>query len=85
VVFDSPTPTFRHKQYPEYKATRQKAPEDLHVQVPLVEEVLAALGVPAYRLGPQYAERPPGAWSEIIAKNSMEGLSRPAMGLNITG
>jgi DNA polymerase-1 len=49
VVFDSPTPTFRHKQYPDYKATRQKAPEDLHAQVPLVEEVLAALKVPALK------------------------------------
>lgn len=49
VVFDSPTPTFRHKQYPDYKATRQKAPEDLHTQVPLVEEVLAALNVPALK------------------------------------
>ncbi|GHU70659.1 DNA polymerase I [Spirochaetia bacterium] len=48
-VFDSRTPTFRHKLYAEYKATRQKAPEDLHDQVPLVEEVLAALGVPALR------------------------------------
>jgi DNA polymerase-1 len=45
-VFDSRTPTFRHKRYPDYKATRQKAPEDLHSQVPLVEEVLHALGVP---------------------------------------
>jgi flagellar protein FliS len=26
-----------------------------------------------------------GAWSEIIARNSMEGLGHPAMGLNITG
>ncbi|MDR1970937.1 MAG: DNA polymerase I, partial [Treponema sp.] len=49
-VFDSRTPTFRHKMYDAYKATRQKAPEDLHEQVPLVEEVLAALGVPCLRL-----------------------------------
>jgi DNA polymerase-1 len=49
VVFDSPTPTFRHKQYSEYKATRQKAPQDLHAQVPLVEEFLAALKVPVLR------------------------------------
>ncbi|MDR0496503.1 MAG: DNA polymerase I, partial [Treponema sp.] len=46
-AFDSRTPTFRHKMYPEYKATRQKAPEDLHEQVPLVEEVLTALGIPS--------------------------------------
>jgi DNA polymerase-1 len=49
VVFDSPTPTFRHQRYPQYKATRQKAPEDLHAQVPLVEETLTALGVPVLR------------------------------------
>jgi len=44
-VFDSHSPTFRHKMYPEYKATRPKAPEDLHEQVPLVEEFLTALGI----------------------------------------
>ena len=49
-VFDSRTPTFRHKKYPEYKATRQKAPEELHSQVPLVEEFLAALGIPSLRV-----------------------------------
>ncbi|MDR0586061.1 MAG: DNA polymerase I [Treponema sp.] len=48
-AFDSRTPTFRHNMYAEYKATRQKTPEDLHAQVPLVEEMLAALGVPALR------------------------------------
>ncbi|MCL1992206.1 MAG: DNA polymerase I, partial [Spirochaetes bacterium] len=48
-VFDSRTPTFRHKMYSEYKATRQKTPDDLHEQVPLVEEFLAALGIPVLR------------------------------------
>ncbi|MCL2092840.1 MAG: DNA polymerase I [Treponema sp.] len=48
-AFDSPGPTFRHKIYPEYKATRQKAPDDLHAQVPLVEELLGALGIPSLR------------------------------------
>jgi DNA polymerase-1 len=49
-VFDSRTPTFRHEMYSEYKATRQKAPEDLHAQIPLVEEFLAALNVPLLRV-----------------------------------
>jgi DNA polymerase-1 len=44
-IFDSRTPTFRHIMYSEYKANRQKAPEDLHEQVPLVEEFLTALGI----------------------------------------
>ena len=49
-VFDSRTPTFRHKQYPQYKAQRQKAPDDLHAQVPLVEELLDALKIPALKV-----------------------------------
>jgi DNA polymerase-1 len=48
-VFDPKGKTFRHEMFPEYKATRQKAPEDLHAQVPLVEEILAALKVPLLR------------------------------------
>ncbi|WP_461250775.1 DNA polymerase I [Treponema sp. R8-4-B8] len=49
-VFDSRTPTFRHKMYSEYKANRQKTPEDLHEQVPLVEEFLSALGVKSLKV-----------------------------------
>ncbi len=48
-VFDSRVPTFRHELYADYKATRQKTPEDLHAQVPLVEEGLKLLGVPILR------------------------------------
>jgi len=44
-IFDSRSPTFRHELYSEYKANRQKTPEDLHEQVPLVEEFLTALGI----------------------------------------
>lgn len=48
-AFDSRTPTFRHKMYPAYKATREKAPEDLHAQVPVIEKILTAFGVPVLR------------------------------------
>ena len=48
-VFDPKGKTFRHEMYPDYKATRQKTPEELHAQVPLVEEILRALGVPVLR------------------------------------
>ncbi len=49
-AFDSRTPTFRHEMYAEYKATRQKTPDDLHAQVPWIEEVLNELKVPVLRV-----------------------------------
>ena len=49
VAMDSRVPTFRHERFPEYKATREKAPPDLHAQVPVIEEILAALGVSCLR------------------------------------
>ncbi len=49
VVMDSHTPTFRHEKYPQYKANREKAPEDLHDQVPVIEEILSALGIRCLR------------------------------------
>jgi len=45
VAFDRPEPTFRHEAEPEYKAQREKAPDELRQQMLLVREVLAALGV----------------------------------------
>jgi len=48
-VFDSRGKTFRHQRFPEYKATRQKAPEDLHPQAEIVEDTLGLLGVRALR------------------------------------
>ncbi len=48
-AFDSRTPTFRHQQYPEYKATRQKTPDDLKAQFPWIEQLLGILGIPVIR------------------------------------
>jgi DNA polymerase I len=49
VAMDSRVPTFRHERYDQYKANREKAPEDLHAQVPVIEEILAALGIASVR------------------------------------
>jgi DNA polymerase I len=50
VAFDLPGPTFRHEQYAEYKATRQRMPDDLRNQFPKVREVVKALRIPVYEL-----------------------------------
>ena len=46
VAFDLKAPTFRHKMFDAYKGTRKPMPEELHEQVPLMKEVLTAMGVP---------------------------------------
>jgi DNA polymerase-1 len=46
VVFDTAEPTFRHARFAAYKATRQKMPDDMSVQLPRLKEVVEALGVP---------------------------------------
>lgn len=48
-AFDSRAPTFRHEWYPEYKATRDKTPEDLHAQIPHIEKILTTLGIACLR------------------------------------
>jgi len=48
VCFDLSGPTFRHEQYAEYKATRQRMPDDLAAQFPKVREVVKALRIPVY-------------------------------------
>ena len=50
VSFDLPGPTFRHEQFAEYKATRQRMPDDLRDQFPKVREVVKALRIPVYEL-----------------------------------
>lgn len=46
VAFDAGGITFRHEAYGEYKATRKPMPEELAAQLPLMMELLAALGIP---------------------------------------
>lgn len=45
VAFDVSQPTFRHKMYAEYKGTRKPMAEELREQVPLMKEMLKAMGV----------------------------------------
>ncbi len=50
VAYDSKGPTFRHESFPEYKATRDRMPEDLAVQLPLIREGVELLGIPSLEL-----------------------------------
>ncbi len=45
VAFDVHAPTFRHQMYEAYKGTRKPMPEELREQVPVMKEVLRAMGI----------------------------------------
>ena len=50
VAFDMPVPTFRHKMFSDYKGTRKSMPEELKLQVPILQELLTAMNVPILTL-----------------------------------
>ncbi len=45
-AFDAKGGSFRNKKYPEYKAQREKAPDDLYSQIPLSKKAAASFGFP---------------------------------------
>ena len=50
IAFDTKAPTFRHRIYPEYKATRQKMPEDMADQLPILQETIQTSGLTAIEM-----------------------------------
>ncbi|MFA5688531.1 MAG: DNA polymerase I [Kiritimatiellales bacterium] len=46
VAFDVSGPTFRHEEFPDYKATRDETPEEIRSAVPVIKEFLAAFNIP---------------------------------------
>jgi len=49
-AFDKAAPTFRHAQFKEYKATRQRMPDDLKPQIQTAKEILEALAIPIFEV-----------------------------------
>ena len=50
VVFDPPTPTFRHEMYKEYKANRDATPEDIKMSVPYIKSLIEAYNIKIYEV-----------------------------------
>ncbi|WP_019990581.1 DNA polymerase I [Rudanella lutea] len=46
VAFDHSKKTFRHEQFPMYKATRQSQPEDISVATPYIKQIVEAMNIP---------------------------------------
>ncbi|MDD2958397.1 MAG: DNA polymerase I [Lachnospiraceae bacterium] len=72
VAFDLKAPTFRHKMYDAYKGTRKPMPEELHQQVPVIKEMLTAMGVPLMMLEGYEADDLLGTVSKEMEKKGLE-------------
>lgn len=72
VAFDLKAPTFRHKMYEQYKGTRKPMPAELHEQVPLIKEVLKAMGIPLLMLEGYEADDLLGTVAGKMEKKGLE-------------
>ncbi len=65
VSFDLKEPTFRHKAYDGYKAQRKPMPDELTAQMPVLKDVLDAMGIRRYELAGYEADDILGAVSRV--------------------
>ncbi len=78
VAFDVSRQTFRMEEYPEYKAKRNKSPDEFGSQLPLIEEVLDALRIP-------FLKKPGFEADDIIATLVTQALADDMDVLILTG
>jgi len=78
VAFDRPEPTFRHAKIPDYKATRDSAPDILRQQMGLVRELLDVLAIPTVDVAGYEAD-------DIIATLAATGRDRGDDVIIVTG
>ncbi len=74
VAWDKSGDTFRKDQYPEYKATRKKQPDDLYAQMPYAREVTEALGLPWVELHKYEADDIIGTLGRQAEKRGLETI-----------
>ena len=71
-AFDLKTPTFRHKMYEEYKAGRHKMPDELAEQMPIIKDILRAMGVSVLETEGYEADDIIGTLSRAAKENGAE-------------
>lgn len=67
-TFDLAGPTFRHKEFKEYKATRVKGDDELYAQIPRVKEVVRAFNIPIFEKVGFEADDLIGTLSQQVSK-----------------
>ncbi|GHE57511.1 DNA polymerase I [Roseivirga thermotolerans] len=72
VAFDTSAPTFRHKEYSEYKAQREETPEDIKIGTPIVKDIVRAFNIPVLELDGYEADDVIGTLAKKAARAGFE-------------
>lgn len=72
VAFDVKAPTFRHQMFAEYKGTRKPMPEELREQVPVMKDMLKAMGITIMEQPGLEADDIMGTLAKKAEKNGLE-------------
>lgn len=74
VVFDTSKPTFRHKKFKEYKATREKMPDEMREQFPKIVEMIQAFNIPIVELDGYEADDIIGTLAKKAEEHGVETM-----------
>ena len=72
VVFDPPSPTFRHKMYEEYKANRLETPEDIRLSVPYIKRIIEGFNIKHVEVSGYEADDVIGALAKKAEKQGFQ-------------
>lgn len=72
VAFDTSAPTFRHVQFPEYKANRDETPEDIKIAIPIIKEIVRAFNIPVLEIDGYEADDVIGTFAKKAAREGFE-------------
>ena len=72
VAFDKKGPTFRHKEYEQYKGTRQSTPSELAQQFPIIKEILSYMNITTIEMSQFEADDIAGTLAKAGEENSLE-------------
>lgn len=72
VAFDPPRKSFRFSLYPEYKANRQKMPDDLRSQIDEIKHMISVLGMPVIEEADFEADDVLGTIAKKYASDNLE-------------
>ncbi|MBK6749996.1 MAG: DNA polymerase I [Acidobacteria bacterium] len=73
-VWDTAVPTFRHDAFEAYKANREAMPDDLASQLPYIEKVCEAFGVPILKMDGYEADDVIGTFAQECEKKKMQAV-----------